>query len=65
MGQSIVLGKVKAEVPLQNENPMNDQIVWQQHILQVESLSPENKVSEFCQEASFVRAVEVGQHFVT
>ena len=24
MGQSIVLGEVKAEVPLQNENPMND-----------------------------------------
>ena len=25
MGQSIVLGEVKAEAPLQNENPMNDQ----------------------------------------
>ena len=28
-GQSIVLGEVKAEDPLQNENPMNDQIIWQ------------------------------------
>ena len=27
MGQSIVLGEVKAETPLQNENPMNDQII--------------------------------------
>ena len=27
MGQSIVLGEVKAEDPLQNENPMNDQII--------------------------------------
>ena len=27
MGQSIVLGEVKAEAPLQNENPMNDQII--------------------------------------
>ena len=27
MGQSIVLGEVKAETPLQNESPMNDQIV--------------------------------------
>ena len=28
MGQSIVLGEVKAEVPLHNENPMNDQIFY-------------------------------------
>ena len=41
MGQSIVLGQVKAEDLLQNENPMNDQITWQQYIQQVESLSPE------------------------
>ena len=41
MGQSIVLGEVKAEDPLQNENPMNDQIIWQQYIQQVESLSLE------------------------
>ena len=46
MGQSIVLGEVKAETPLHDEKPMNDQIIWQQHIQQVESLSPENKVSK-------------------
>ena len=46
MGQSIVLGEVKAEALLQNENPMNDQIIWQQYIQQVESLSPENKVRQ-------------------
>ena len=65
MGQSIVLGEVKAEAPLQNENPMNDQIIWQQYIQQVESLSPENKVSKFCKEAGYMRVVEVGQYFVT
>ena len=64
VGQSIVLGEIKAEGPLQNENPMNDQIIWQQYIQQVESLSPENKVSKFCKEAGFMR-VEVGQYFVT
>ena len=37
MGQSIVLGEVKAETPLHDENPMNDQIIWQQYIQQVES----------------------------
>ena len=65
MGQLIVLGEVKAETPLQNENPMNDQIIWQQYIQQVESLSPENRVSKFCNEAGFMRVVEVGQYFVT
>ena len=65
MGQSIVLGEVKAEAPLHDENPMNDQIIWQQYIQQVESLSPENKVSKFCKEARFMRVVEVGQYFVT
>ena len=65
IGQSIVLGEVKAETLWHNENPMNDQIIWQQYIQQVESLSPENKVSKFCKEAGFMRVVEVGQHFVT
>ena len=65
VGQSIVLGEVKAETPLQNENPLNDQIIWQQHIQQVESLSPENRISKFCKEAGFMRVVEVGLYFVT
>ena len=65
MGQSIVLGEVKAETLLHNENPMNDQIIWQRYIQQVESLSPENKVSRFCMEAGFMRVVEVGQYFMT
>ena len=44
VGQSIVLGEIKAEVPLQNENPLNHQILWQQYIERIESLSPESKV---------------------
>ena len=64
MGQSIVLGEVKAEALLHNENPMNDQIIWQQYIQQVESFWPENKVSRSCKEAGFMRVVEVGQYFV-
>ena len=62
VGQSIVLGEVKAEVLLHDENPMNDQIIWQQYIQQVESLSPENRVSKFCKEAGFMRVAEVGQY---
>ena len=65
MGQSIILGEIKAEASLQNENPMNHPIIWQQYIQQVESLSPESKVSRFCKEAGFMRIVEVGQFLVT
>ena len=65
MGQSIVLSEIKAEVLLQNEDSMNDQILWQQYIQRIESLSPENKVSIFCMEARFMRVVEAGRYFVT
>ena len=65
VGQSIVLSEVKAEIPVHDEDPMNDQIILQKYIQQVESLSPENKVSKFCKEARFMRVVEVGQYFVT
>ena len=64
VGQSIVLGEVKAETPVHDEDPRNDQIIWQRYIQQVKSLSPENKVSKFCKEAGFMRVVEVGQYFV-
>ena len=40
VGQSIVLGEVKSEAFLHDEDPMNDQIIWQQYIQQVESVSP-------------------------
>ena len=65
MGQSIVLGEIKAEIPLQNENSSNHQILWQQYMERIESLSPESKVSRFCMEARFTRVVEVGQYFMT
>ena len=65
VGQSIVLGEVKAETPVHDEDPMNDQIIWQQYIQQVKSLSPENRISKFCKEAGFMRVVEAGQYFVT
>ena len=65
VGQSIVLGEIKAEVPVHVEDPRDDQIILQQYVQQVESLSPENKLSKFCKEAGFMRVVEVGQYFVT
>ena len=47
MGQSSVLGEIKAEALLHDEDPRNDQIIWQQYIQQVESLSPEYRISKF------------------
>ena len=51
--------------PLQNENYSNHQILWQQYMERIESLSPEIKVSRFCMEAGFMRVVEVGRYFMT
>ena len=59
------LAKSKEKFLCTNENPMNDQILWQQYIERIESLSPESKVSRFCKEAGFMRMVEVGQYLVT
>ena len=59
VGQSIVLGEVKAETFVHDEDPMNDQIIWQRYIQQVDSLSLENRVSRCCKEAGFMRVVEV------
>ena len=49
VGNQSFLAKSTQELLLQNENPMNDQILWQQYIQQVESVSPENRVSKFCE----------------
>ena len=65
MGQSIVLSEIKAEVPLQNENPSHHPILWQQYEERIKSLSQESKVSKFCMDAGFVHVVEVGQYFMT
>ena len=43
MDQSIVLSQIKAETPLQNENYSIHQILWQQYVERIESLSPENR----------------------
>ena len=65
MRQSIVLCEIKTEVPLQNENYSNHQILWQQYEERIRSLSQESKVSKFCMEGGFVHVVEVGQYFMT
>ena len=65
MGQSIVLSEIKAEVPLQNENPSYHNVLWQQCEERIKLLSQESKVSKFCMDAGFVHVVEVEQYFMT
>ena len=65
VGQSIALEEIKAEVPVHDEEPRVDQIILQQYVQQVESLSSKNRLSKFCKEAGFMRVVEVEQYFVT
>ena len=62
-GQSIVLGETKAEVPAHDAEPRDAQIILQQYFQQVKSLSPEDRLSKFCEEAGFMSVVEVGQIF--
>ena len=63
-GQSIVLGKVKAEAPAREE-PEDSNIALRKYFQQVQRLSPEDRLSKFCKEAGFMSVVEVGQYFVT
>ena len=65
MVNQLFLAKSKQKLLCKIEKPMTDQIIWQQYVQQVESLSPENRVSKFCKEAGSMRVVEVGQYFVT
>ena len=65
MGQSIVLSKIKAEVPLENDIPSHQNLLLQRYEERIEMLSRENSVTKFCMDAGFIHVVEVGQYFMT
>ena len=65
MGQSIVLSEIKAEVPLENDDPAYQNFVLQQYEERIERLSQPDKVSKFCVDAGFLSVVEIGQYFMT
>ena len=58
MGQSLVLGEIKAEVPLQNEDPSHHQILWQQYMERIESLSPE-RISQLFKVSSWILKISL------
>ena len=74
MGQSIVLSAIKTEVPLDCDDPTNQDLLLQQYGERIEKLSQQNKlskfcmdaeVSKFCMDAGFLNVVEIGQYFLT
>ena len=65
MGQSIVLCEIKAEVPLDNDNPSHQNLLLQRYEERIELLSQEHRVSKFCMDAGFKSVVEIGQYFMT
>ena len=65
MGQSIVLSAIKTEVPLDSDDPANQNFLLQQCGERIEKLSQQDKLSKFCMDAGFLNVVEIGQYFMT
>ena len=65
MGQSIVISEIKAEVPLDNDDPAHQNFLFQQYEEPIERLSQTDKLRKFCMDAGFLSVVEIGQYFMT
>ena len=65
MGQSIVLSEIKAEVPLENDDPAYQNFLLQRYEERIRSLSQTDRVSNFCMDAGFIIVVGIGQYFMT
>ena len=65
IGQSIVLSEIKTEVPLENDDPANENFVLQRYEERIEKLSQQDKLRKFCVDAGLLSIVEMGQYFMT
>ena len=65
MGQSIVLSEIKAEVPLENDDPSYQNFPLQRYEERIKSLSHTDRVSKSCMDAGFLSVVEIEQYFMT
>ena len=68
MGQSsfsLVLSVIKTEVPLDCDDPANQDLLLQQYGERIEKLSQQDKLSKFCMDAGFLNNAELGQYFMT
>ena len=64
-GSSLVLSVIKTEVPLDCDDPANENLLLQQYGERIEKLSQQDRLSKFCMGAGFLSVVEVGQYFMT
>ena len=62
---SLVLSVIKTEVPLDCDDPVNQDLLLQQYRERIEKLSQQDKLSKFCMDAGFLNVVEIGQSFRT
>ena len=65
MGQSIVLSEIQAEVPLEHDIPLHQNLLLQRYEERIKSLSQTDRVSQFCMDAEFISVAEIGQYFMT
>ena len=64
MGQSspsLVQSVIKTEVPLDCDDPANQDLLLQQYGEQIEKLSQQDKLSKFCVDEGCLNVVEIGQ----
>ena len=62
---SLVLRVIKTELPLDCDDPANQDLLLQQYGERIEKLSQQDKLSKFCMDAGFLNVVESGQYFRT
>ena len=68
MGQSsssLVLSVIKTEVPLDCDDPMNQDLLLQQYGERIEKFPQPDQSIKVCTDAGFLKTVEVGQYFMT
>ena len=62
---SFVPSVIKTDVPLDSDEPANQDLLLQQYGERIVKLSQQEKLSKFCMDAGFLNVVEIGQHFMT
>ena len=60
-----MLSAIKTEVPLENDDPTNQDLLLQQYGERIEKLPQQDKLSKFCMDAGFLNVVEIGQYFMS
>ena len=58
---SLVPSVIKTEVPLDCDDPANQDLLLQRYGERIEKLSQQDKLSKFCMDAGFLNVLEIGQ----